>query len=281
MIAFSRNFHYNKSGDIMRQKTNICKFVIGENSNKIFTTNFVFEKLAENKDTMEIQETNKVYLVTEGKGQLCTETFKKEIKAGNVFFTFAQVPFNIKNTDNINYMYISFGGGRCEDLFARFGITPNNCIFEGHEGLNSFWQNSIVKAGDKNLDLISESVLLYTFAQMTPAESSDEQYLIGSILKYIEDNFTDSQLNLAATAEALGYNSKYISRIFKENMGISFSSYLTNVRIQHAVFLIEQGVTAIKNVALLSGYKDPFYFSSVFKSSIGMSPSEYISRLKK
>jgi len=272
---------YNIIGDRMKQKNNICKFVANENSDKLFTTNFVFEKLAENTENMSVREINMVCLVTEGKGQLYTETFKKELKAGNVFFTFAHIPFNIKNIDNLNYMYISFGGGRCEDLFSRFGISANNCVFEGYEGLSSFWQNSIAKAGDKNLDLISESVLLYTFAQMSPAESSDGEKLIGNILKYLEENFTDSQMSLTSVGEELGYNNKYISRIFKEEMGISFSSYLTNLRIQHAVFLIEQGVTAIKNVSLLSGYKDPFYFSSVFKNTIGIPPREYINRLKK
>ena len=45
-----------------------------------------------------------------------------------------------------------------------------------------------------------------------------------------------------------------------------------------AVFLMDQGVTAIKNVALLSGYKDPLYFSNVFKKAVGLTPSEYISK---
>ena len=46
-------------------------------------------------------------------------------------------------------------------------------------------------------------------------------------------------------------------------MSITFSAYLTNVRLKHAVFLMEQNVTSIKNIALLCGYKDPLYFSNV------------------
>ncbi|MBR4072325.1 MAG: helix-turn-helix transcriptional regulator [Clostridia bacterium] len=262
----------------MRNRDNICKFITSENNQKIYTTNFVYEKNSENKNTMQTLKTNAIYLVTGGKGLLCTESFVKELNMGNIFFTFRQIAFNIKNTEDLNFMYISFGGERSEELFTRFGITPNNCIFDGHEGLLTFWQNSIIKANQKNLDLISESVLLYTLGEMSPCKNSNVNNLIGNILKYIEDNFSDSELSLNSVSEALGYNHKYISRIFKDSMGVTFSAYLTNIRIQHATFLIEQGVTAIKNVSLLSGYKDPFYFSNVFKNIVGMTPSEYVKK---
>ncbi len=59
-------------------------------------------------------------------------------------------------------------------------------------------------------------------------------------------------------------------------MGTTFSEYLKTLRLRHAVFLIEQGITSVKNVALLSGYRDPLYFSKVFRQSLGVSPSEFI-----
>ena len=60
-----------------------------------------------------------------------------------------------------------------------------------------------------------------------------------------------------------------------KKMGMSFSEYLRTVRIKHAVMLFEHGLDSVKNVALLSGFSDPLYFSSVFKSEVGISPSEY------
>ena len=265
----------------MNRQDNICKFITHTSTDRITTTNFVYEKRAENRDAMTVSKNHAIYLIVNGKGILRTETFVKELQPGNLFFTFVQVPFKIENINQLQYMYISFHGGRSEELFARFGISPRSCIFEGHEGLTAFWENSLAKANPQNLDLISESVLLYTFGEMTPPKSTNEQQLVGSILKYVDDHFSDSDLNLSAAADSLGYNSKYISRIFKEHMGLTFSAYLTNVRIQHAIFLIEQGVTAVKNIALLSGYKDPFYFSNVFKSTVGIPPRDYIRRQTK
>ena len=113
---------------------------------------------------------------------------------------------------------------------------------------------------------------------MTAKEPTTNESIIGNLLQYVEDHFSDPTISLLSISEEMGYNSKYLSRIFKNAMGISFSRYLTNTRIQHAIFLMEQGVTAIKNVSLLSGFKDPFYFSNVFKTVVGTSPSEFMKK---
>ena len=255
---------------------NICKFIATSNQDRLYTSNFVFEKNAKTHGTAQTLPTNAVYLVAGGKGTLHTHALTRALEPGNVFFTFAQIPFRLENVEELQYLYISFDGGRSDELFSRFGIHPGRAVFDGHEGLLALWQSAIVNATPENLDLLSESVLLYTFSRLSPPENSEEQNLFSTVLKYIDDHYTNSELNLSAVAQELGYNSKYISRIFKLRMGITFSEYLTQMRIQNAVFLMEQGVTAIKNVALLSGYKDPLYFSNVFKKAVGLSPSAYI-----
>jgi AraC-like DNA-binding protein len=51
---------------------------------------------------------------------------------------------------------------------------------------------------------------------------------------------------------------------------------LKGLRIRRAVFYMEEGVNSVKNVALLSGYSDPLYFSKVFGSEMGITPKEFI-----
>jgi YesN/AraC family two-component response regulator len=46
--------------------------------------------------------------------------------------------------------------------------------------------------------------------------------------------------------------------------------------MKYATMLFDRGLDSVKNVAQLSGYSDPFYFSNVFKKSVGVSPKEYI-----
>ncbi len=261
-----------------KNNDNICKFVSYTNTEQIITTNFVYECNLEKEGKTQIKKNNLMYLVISGSGKLYTSLFEKKLSPGMLFFTFAGEAFRIDNTDNLHFMYVTFNGSRSNELFERFKISAANCIFDGYEGLISFWQSSISKANEKNLDLISESVLLYTFSQLYLVRESEEQYLLGDILKHIEENFTNNDFSLTTVSKALGYNSKYISRIFSKNADTTFSQYVKNLRINHAIFLMEQGITSIKNVSYLCGYRDPLYFSNVFKKALGLSPSDYITQ---
>ncbi len=260
----------------MLKQDNICKFITKTADDRISTSQFVLEKNMINRE--DISPKNTVYLVNTGEGTFTNEAGTKKLKQGDIFFVMTNQYYKIENVSGMTYMFISFSGDRSEELFQRFGITQNNCVFQGHESLFAFWQNALIKATEKNLDLISEAVLLYTFGEMTQAEETGEQRLVNSVIRIVEENYSDSALNLESVSKSLGYNSKYVSRAFKTAMGTTFSAYLTNIRIRNAGFLFEQGVTSIKNVAMLSGYNDPFYFSNVFKSNIGVSPSEYLKK---
>ena len=59
-------------------------------------------------------------------------------------------------------------------------------------------------------------------------------------------------------------------------MGWLFTQYLRDLRIKRSIFLIEQGINSVKSIAILSGFSDALYFSTVFKQSVGLSPRDYI-----
>ena len=127
------------------------------------------------------------------------------------------------------------------------------------------------------MDLAAESVLLYTFSRLF-GSSVKNSGVVGKMLSMTEERFTEPTLSLSTLADELSYNTKYLSHIFKEKMGMGYSEYLRDTRIKFAVSLIDRGLDSIKNVALLSGFTDPLYFSTVFKKQIGMSPLAYIQK---
>ena len=100
------------------------------------------------------------------------------------------------------------------------------------------------------------------------------------MIEMTEDGFSDPSLSISSIASELSYNPKYLSHLFKSQVGINYSEYLRNTRIKYAVTLFDSGVDSVKNVAALSGFSDPLYFSSVFKKTVGVSPKEYTKRLK-
>ena len=111
-----------------------------------------------------------------------------------------------------------------------------------------------------------------------PTKKND---LLAKIVKITNEQFTRADFSLSAPAEQLGYDAKYLSSFFKKHKGMAFTAYLRELRIRRAVFLMEHGVESVKNVAVLSGFQDPLYFSKVFKAVIGQSPTEYIKKLHK
>ncbi len=259
---------------------NICKFVTESTTSALTATSFIFEKKDVNRGKRMVKQVHIMYLISSGSGFICSNGKSNELLPGTLAFSFADEEYEISGKDGFEYMYISFTGTKADELFLRFGINKANRVFGGFESLLPFWQTALAKANASNLDLISESVLLYSFSQMSETRGNSEQQLTGRIIALIEKCFSDNMLSLSSAAQNLGYNPKYMSRIFSKNVGITFSEYLKNTRIKHSLFLMENGVTSVKNIALLSGYSDPLYFSNVFKASVGASPSEYISKLQ-
>lgn len=255
-------------------RENICKFITTKDQEQLIATNFIFE--GEVPYSGEHRSLNKhvLYLVAGGEGVFACNDHSYQLVPGILFFTMADIPFMIKNTKQLQYYYITFHGGRAGELFQRFGVTLKNCVFEGYEGLLPLWQDSLIRADEENIDLLSESLLLYSFSKLKIKEQNDHD-IVTFVLNYIEEHFTENSLSLSVVAEAAGYHEKYLSHAFKKKFGMGFSEYLRLLRIKYAVTLIENGVTSVKNVAILSGFSDPLYFSKVFTEVVGVSPRQY------
>ena len=71
-----------------------------------------------------------------------------------------------------------------------------------------------------------------------------------------------------------------MSRLFRKYSGNSFNQYLTELRMTQAKKLLsEKPDILIKDVAAIVGYEDQFYFSRLFRSYTGKSPSEFLKGL--
>ncbi|MDD7027800.1 MAG: response regulator [Lachnospiraceae bacterium] len=92
---------------------------------------------------------------------------------------------------------------------------------------------------------------------------------------YIEENYTDSRLSVEDLCNHLNVSATWFSVTFKREMGMSFISYLTQVRLEHAVELLDNTEDKSYMIAQKVGYTEANYFSYVFKKKYGVSPSKY------
>ena len=266
---------------------NICKFVPTRSSgDQINTVNFVYETIIPQRNQFITKSTYMIYLVTEGRGTLCHTQKSVEIRKGDLFFTFPSTPFAIEVSDsNLKDIYISFLGIRAGRILEEMKIGSGNCVFRHYDFLEEFWTGALDIATQYNLDMLSESVLLYTLSVLSGNTLKEEKLSrnadnILQIKKYIDDHYTLPDLSLETICAQYQYNRKYLSGALKKVLHVGFSEYLRTLRIQHACMLINEGLSNIKDIATLSGYRDPLYFSKVFKNAMMLSPKEYISSVR-
>ena len=94
-------------------------------------------------------------------------------------------------------------------------------------------------------------------------------------LEYIEENFSEDTLSLNSVAGAIGVSGNYFSSVFSQEMQMTFIEYVTKKRMDKAKKLLRQSEMHSGDIAAEVGYKDPHYFSFVFKKTVGCTPREY------
>ncbi len=253
---------------------NICKFSTPLISSSLWTHLFILESDEEIMKRRITLNENRVYLISKGEGTLIINSKEQVFQTGDLIFGFKGDEIRAEKTNKCEYMYIDFDGTRSQELFRRFGIIDSNRIFSGFDGLIPFWHESLSRASSENIDLSAESILLYTFSRLSVSTPKGNP-LINKIIEFSEENFKENDFSISVIAEELGYNVKYLSHIFKEKTGVTYSEYLRDLRIKYAISLFDHGLDSVKNVAILSGFSDPLYFSTVFKKCIGVTPKEY------
>lgn len=92
--------------------------------------------------------------------------------------------------------------------------------------------------------------------------------------QYIRKNYS-KQLSLNSVAEHFGMSPWYFSKVFGKKVGIQFSQYLLNIRMEEAAYLLKNTNLKIYEVATRVGYNNTDQFSRMFKKVIGKSPKDY------
>lgn len=98
--------------------------------------------------------------------------------------------------------------------------------------------------------------------------------MMKQILKEIQQSYTE-ELTLSSLAEKYNISESRLSTSLRENLGMSFSKYLTSQRVQRAKELLVDDRLSVEQIAQMVGYRDYFYFIRVFKKVTGVTPSVY------
>lgn len=101
-----------------------------------------------------------------------------------------------------------------------------------------------------------------------------KERVITGITKYMQEHLSED-VSLHILSEEFHLNSQYISQLFKNEIGVNFLTYLTNIQMEHAKKMLLSSSLSIAEVSEQSGYGDYRVFTKVFKKSEGITPSQY------
>ena len=93
--------------------------------------------------------------------------------------------------------------------------------------------------------------------------------------EYANENYS-RDITVKTLAEKVFFmNPAYLSHLFKEKTGESYSPYLKRIRIEKAKSLLEEETCSITDVGAMTGYNDTSQFIRIFKQEMGITPKKY------
>lgn len=232
-----------------------------------------------------------IHLVKEGKGIFKCNGKVYEVSAGQMFFIFPDtlVEYYPNEASPWKYCWIDFVGTETLQLisYTLFGlnnpVTPlcdkkiRDIFFELclTNGASSTSEISVcIKA--KGLFYLLMSELAAAFPSEHKSRYSADLPTLAA--EFIRNNYYNSDMSVEGIADSFSVNRISLYRAFKKKLNISPAQFIIKLRIERACNILSNTSLSIKTVAYSVGYNDPLYFSKIFSSNIGMSPSEYRKR---
>ncbi len=237
-----------------------------------------------------IREYYKIHYIHSGRGILSTGGKSHSLSSGQGFLVCPDLLtyYRADEEDPWTYSWVAFNGLQVEYYLKRSHLSQERPVFETEQ--DAFIQSCFMdmfKATEQGLN--NELRLLgafYSFLSVIlnaePALQSEENVrgkYVEQAMAILEQNYANN-LSIEQVASQLKLSRKYLSRIFKDTVGVTPQQYSLQYRMNRACELLGNPLLSISEVSSSIGYKDPFLFSRMFKRIIGVSPSQYREQLK-
>lgn len=175
---------------------------------------------------------------------------------------------------NIYSVVMSF----CDKIQSENNLPANlNCQEENNDAMKHAINTS------ESLDDIKiyiEQLLKHALELRNAASGRRYSDIIENAKNQIEHTYMSEDISLNKIAASVGMSPSYFSSVFSREMGKTFIEYLTEIRIEKAKELLVCSSMKSSEICFKIGYKDPHYFSYIFKKTLGCSPKEYRSKRK-
>ncbi len=150
--------------------------------------------------------------------------------------------------------------------------------------LKAIWKRGLDSLNEGLEPLETEAELYpYFYAQLTAIfdamnkrkEEDSQTALIYKIKAFLDEHYDDTDLSMTGIGDLFQINPSFMSRIFKEEIGMNMMDYLVMARVERAKQLLKETRDTVQIIAGQVGYQHTISFIRVFKKSTGLTPGEY------
>ncbi len=207
-------------------------------------------------------------------GQLYVSVDQKEylLEKNDLVFIFTNQMHEFKTMDYSEITIILFSPELIGDFFMNFkGLILNDNVLhlEREPDLNKL--NSIYSQKSFLYAVCADLVNKKSFV---PVKQSPQTKALYKMLLYVEQNYS-AHCTLKDVAKHLQYDYPYISKLFVQQMNITFTDYLNHYRISQACYLLKNSQQSISEVAINCGYNNLRTFHRNFREITSHAPKEY------
>lgn len=225
------------------------------------------------------------------------------VYSANGMFKISEVDAKIISRDKI-YKFLKFADEKevqeyISGLFRELGEEALNshtfrryfivemymCVCDYLEGVGG--NRDDIESPDITYEILqnkenSEKYLVNIFekAMKLRSNSTKSRYadIVDEVIRYIDSNFADDKLSLNQLSDYMNFSPNHLSMIFSQQTGRTFIKYLTDLRMSKAKELLRYTSKRSSEISIEVGYKDPHYFSYLFKKTQGLTPTQYRSK---
>lgn len=172
---------------------------------------------------------------------------------------------------------------KIKNAFFELIVTARNIAAEVNPAFqNSDFANSFaVLSSQSDITMLKDYVqktLLEYISVVVATKEQKENPLIKKVCDYIYEH-TDSEISLEQMADYINVSPFYLSKLFKEEKGVTFVNFVNDTRLEKSRDLLKTTDLSIKEVTAAVGYNDQNYFSRIFRNKYGITPTEFRSEL--
>lgn len=226
------------------------------------------------------------FLVRSGSGKLSYDNTEYLLHAGDCVFIDCRKPYSHETSEDLwSLSWVHFHGPTAANIYQKYlerggrpAFTPadgtqyNVCFSQLYATASdsSFTRDMELNTG---LSRLLELLLADAWHPETGQTGAKNTTLL-EIKQYLDDHYAE-KITLDDLARRYFVNKYYLTRIFKEQFGISIMDYLQKVRITHAKNELRFTDKSAEQIGSECGIGDVCYFSRVFKKVEGISIREY------